>query len=1452
MLSGTIGYNSNDLQSFPDFSTTTGISSTAAYKFISFQKVLAQGGWDVAQSIDPSALGTNTYSFSNGLSVLFARNSATYSVGASSNSKSYSLITDIGVSFSSNFQTQYTYTNNGHSHSTYSNKVTFSDNNNTFDNTTDDTFAYLKVNLSSDTMSQQLTATDNRSTTQGSGVFEQRYNGNGYSLASLGNQTQTIETASSLNGMSNSYNFTKFLINSAENYSFSDANTKFSISYVGTRSFDGIAGNELINFTSFNWSTSQLRITSSNIPQISLRMTYRNGQASIGPAPSYVDPINYGTLATDNLQLVQASMEQYLLTGVLAGDNVMTANLNTGVSLSALAGNDTLIGGLGNDVLDGGAGIDTVSYASATAGVTVNLGLLTPQNTIGAGTDTLLGIENVIGSGFNDTITGDAGANILEGGLGNDVLNGDAGVDTASYASATTGVTVSLASTAAQNTIGAGTDTLSGFENILGSGFNDTLTGDGLANTLIGGLGNDALNGGAGVDTVSYATATTGVTVSLASTVAQNTIGAGTDTLSGFENILGSGFNDTLTGDGLANTLEGGLGNDVLNGGAGVDTASYASAKAGVTVNLALITGQNTVGAGTDTLTGFENILGSGFNDTLTGDSLANTLDGGLGDDVLIGGLGNDILNGGAGVDTASYASATTGVTVTLASTVAQNTIGAGTDTLSGFENILGSGFNDTLTGDGLDNTLIGGLGNDILNGGAGVDTVSYATATAGVTVTLASTVAQNTIGAGTDTLSGFENILGSGFNDTLTGGSLANTIEGGLGNDVLNGGAGVDTASYASATAGVTVNLALITGQNTVGAGTDTLTGFENILGSGFNDTLTGDSLANTLDGGLSDDVLIGGLGNDVLNGGAGVDTASYATATTGVTVTLASTAAQNTIGAGTDTLSGFENILGSGFNDTLTGDSLANTIEGGLGNDVLNGGVGVDTASYASATTGVTVSLAATAAQNTIGAGTDTLSGFENILGSGFNDTLTGDGLANTLEGGLGNDVLIGGLGNDLLNGGAGLDTASYASAAVGVTVNLGILAAQNTIGAGIDTLSGIENLFGSGFDDTLIGDNFANTLIGGLGNDLLNGGAGVDTASYESSAARVTVNLNLLTAQNTIGAGTDTLSGIENIIGSSLSDTLTGDGFANTLEGGLGNDLLDGGLGIDTASYATATAGVTVNLGVLIGQNTFGAGTDTLSGFENIIGGSFNDTLTGDALNNMLVGGLGNDVLNGGAGIDTASYASATAGVRVNLALTTAQNTIGAGTDTISQIENIIGSSFNDTLAGDGFANTLAGGYGADSLTGGLGSDTFQFTAGDSGQTVGTIDNIVDIVKGALGTGDVIDYIRNLAIGGSNAPATATEASINAVTGVATFAAGSGTTLGDALTDIATRFTTATDAQGEFALFNVNNTGNYYMFISDGVAGVSSNDVVAQLTGITSVAGVDLTAGNLTITA
>ena len=155
---------------------------------------------------------------------------------------------------------------------------------------------------------------------------------------------------------------------------------------------------------------------------------------------------------------------------------------NSGETVNGLGGNDTdIIGGLGADTLDGGThgagGADTVSYQNSSVGVTVNLTLVgTPQASTGdAGGDKLSNFENVIGSNFADTITGDANADIsdwprrndtLNGGDGDDILIGGAGADTliggnhagsgdtASYAGSSEGVVVDLGIVGAQASLG--------------------------------------------------------------------------------------------------------------------------------------------------------------------------------------------------------------------------------------------------------------------------------------------------------------------------------------------------------------------------------------------------------------------------------------------------------------------------------------------------------------------------------------------------------------------------------------------------------------------------------------------------------------------------------------------------------------------------------------------------------------------------------------------------------------------------------------------------------------------------------------------------------------------------------------------------------------------------------------------------------------------------------------
>ncbi|QGZ41905.1 hemolysin type calcium-binding protein [Pseudoduganella flava] len=167
--------------------------------------------------------------------------------------------------------------------------------------------------------------------------------------------------------------------------------------------------------------------------------------------------------------------------------------------VQAGGGDDTIYGSDGADTLDGGAGSDLVDYSLAGAGIVVDLASATAVAD-DKGTDTLVSIERVRGSAFDDTITGGAGDDWIAGGAGADRLDGGAGIDTASYADEAAGVIANLATNNATTT--TGTDTLRNVENLSGSSYADYLTGDTAANLLDGGAGNDVLRGGAGNDTL--------------------------------------------------------------------------------------------------------------------------------------------------------------------------------------------------------------------------------------------------------------------------------------------------------------------------------------------------------------------------------------------------------------------------------------------------------------------------------------------------------------------------------------------------------------------------------------------------------------------------------------------------------------------------------------------------------------------------------------------------------------------------------------------------------------------------------------------------------------------------------------------------------------------------------------------------------------------------------------
>ncbi len=385
---------------------------------------------------------------------------------------------------------------------------------------------------------------------------------------------------------------------------------------------------------------------------------------------------------------------QFGLTTGLFKDNVSIAYGAVIENATGGGGNDMLIANDVANVLTGNGGVDFASYQAATAGVTASLGT---GGTAGyAAGDSYVGIEGIMGSEFADVLSGSAGDDLFAYTDGPDSINGGAGSDTLTFQFADEGVNVSLAGT------GLGGTSLTSVENLTGTAFDDTLGGNAVANVI---------TGGAGVDTLFYAGAPAGVTVNLA-TGGTGGWAAG-DSYVGIENIRGNGFADSLTGDANNNVIMGGLGADTLNGGAGIDTLSYADSGAGVNINF----GNGYAAGGTaarDIISNFENVTGSNFNDTITGDAGANILTGAGGNDSLIGAAGADSLFGDDGNDSLRAG--------------ADNDYlegGAGNDSLAGDtgnDTVLGGAGADTVNGGGNDDVVNGGTGSDMLIGGTGID----------------------------------------------------------------------------------------------------------------------------------------------------------------------------------------------------------------------------------------------------------------------------------------------------------------------------------------------------------------------------------------------------------------------------------------------------------------------------------------------------------------------------------------------------------------------------------------------------------------------------------------------------------------------------------------------------------------------------------------------------------
>lgn len=273
---------------------------------------------------------------------------------------------------------------------------------------------------------------------------------------------------------------------------------------------------------------------------------------------------------------------------------------------------------------------------------------------------------------------------------------------------------------------------------------------------------------------------------------------------------------------------------------------------------------------------------------------------------------------------------------------------------------------------------------------------------------------------------------------------------------------------------------------------------------------------------------------------------------------------------------------------------------------------------------------------------------------------------------------------------------------------------------------------------------------------------------------------------------------LAGDDSLIGAAGADVLRAYAGNDTLEGGGGADTIDGGTGFDTLAFHMYNASLTANIGGVVvnlgdssqnsvnvgadvyisieaiegtefGQRTLGQTTFTNSGDDQLTGdGADNllsglagdDTLVGGGGNDTLDGGAGNDVLDGGASIDTVDYSAATGALFVTLSLPgSGQAIAGLGTDTLTNIENLVGGDFADKLGGDAVGNVLTGGNGDDQLFGVAGNDTLLGGSGDDtlyggtgndsmvggvGDDVYQVDSVNDLVVESAGQGNDIAFV------------------------------------------------------------------------------------------------------------
>ena len=825
------------------------------------------------------------------------------------------------------------------------------------------------------------------------------------------------------------------------------------------------------------------------------------------------------------------------------------------------------------------------------------------------------------------------------------------------------------------------------------------------ADVLSGTTGADVLEGLAGDDTY-YVNHSGDVIVELAN--------GGTDTVytsvnytlaDNVENVHISAAGLTVTGSANTNNVfyVDAAGGNVLDGGGTGNVVNYLGSGTGVTATFAPVGGPMTARPGSDVLSNFLSVVGSKFDDVLTGNEIKNVLIGGLGNDTLRGGKGDDNLIGMQGDDTYIFARGDGADTVVevdeagshdvvsflagvnadqlwfrqVGANLEVSTIGTGDKiTFNGWTASTFARIEEFRTAEGR--VLLGRDVQNLVQAMAGLTPPppGQLTLPADLAAILAPALALNW------RIEGPSQPTDGRFVGTLN----PDIIRGTAGADIMVGLAGDDTY-YVNHTDDTIVELN--------GGGRDTVYVSANYAVADNIEEVHISAAGVHVSGNGSDKLYhVDVTGSNVLVGRGVDNAASYAASRTGATATLFSIDGSATAAAGSDLLVNFSRVEGSAFDDILLGNELNNSFIGGLGNDTLQGGKGDD-------------NLAGGEGDDTYvfarGDGADVIA--EASTGGGYDAVtfLAGVSADQLWFRQVGADLEVSTIGtrdkitiSAWFTGTPGVEEFRMASGHVMRAADVQLLVqamagltppapGQLTLPAGTAAILAPALARAWHFNgptqptgQTFTGTANADVIYGSAGADLLQGLGGDDTYFVNHSGDFIAELGN---------GGSDTVyttvnytvaDNVENVRLNAAGLAVTGSAYTNNIffVDTPGGNVLDGGGAGNTLNYVGAGAGATVVFAPVGTALAARAGVDVVANFANVVGSKFDDVLIGNELKNVLVGGLGNDTLQGGKGDDILAGA---------LGNDTYVFGRGDGADMINEGEDTLGRDVVSFLAG-----------------------------------------------------------------------------------------------------------------------------------------------------------------------